>query len=47
MQVERSGKYVPDDYMDSRLIDYDKLFFDWEKWLRVQLNGRDAPGEAK
>ncbi|MCG3134137.1 MAG: hypothetical protein HMLKMBBP_01424 [Planctomycetes bacterium] len=47
MQIERSGKYVPDDYMDARLVDYDRLFHDWEKWLRVQLRGRDAPGEAK
>lgn len=46
MQVERTGQYVPDDYRDTRLVDYDRLFHDWERWLRVQIGGRDAPGEA-
>jgi len=36
---------VPDDYADSRLVFYDELFTEWEKWLRFQIKGRDAPGE--
>jgi hypothetical protein len=45
-QKERTGRYVPDDYADTRLVLYDDLFADWEKWLRIQVRGRDAPGEA-
>ena len=45
-QKERTGKYVPDDYVDTRLVDYDDLFLHWERWLRFQIGGRDAPGEA-
>jgi hypothetical protein len=44
-QKDRTGIYVPDDYADSRLILYDDLFAHWETWLRIQLKGRDAPGE--
>jgi hypothetical protein len=43
LQKERTGKYVPDDYVDERLILYDDLFLDWEKWLKVQIGGRDVP----
>lgn len=46
-QKERTGKYVPDDYVDSRLVDYDDLFERWEHWLRFQIGGRDAPGEDR
>lgn len=46
LQKERTGNYVPDDYVDERLIDYDELFLAWEHWLRFQIGGRDAPGEA-
>ena len=46
MQKERTGQYVPDDYVDERLIDYDDLFREWEKWLRVQIGGRDSPDET-
>jgi len=46
MQKERTGDYVPDDYRDSRLVMYDDLFQDWERWLRFQIGGRDAPGEG-
>ncbi len=45
LQKKRTGDYVPDDYVDSRLILYNELFTDWQKWLRFQIGGRDAPGE--
>ena len=47
LQKKRTGQYVPDDYVDSRLVFYDDLFADWEKWLRFQVKGRDAPGEKQ
>ncbi|WP_421696456.1 hypothetical protein [Aestuariivirga sp.] len=40
-QKERTGRYVPDDYADQRLVFYDDLFTQWEKWLRFQVKGRD------
>jgi hypothetical protein len=43
LQKSRTGNYVPDDYLDSRLIDYDDLFRDWERLLRFQIGGRDLP----
>ncbi len=43
LQKEHTGQYVPDDYVDSRMILYDNLFLDWEKWLRVVVRGRDVP----
>ncbi len=45
-QKRRSGAYVPDDYVDSRLVLYDDLFNRWEKWLRYSIRGEDAPEEA-
>jgi hypothetical protein len=42
LQKVRTGDYVPDDYQDSRLILYDDLFLDWERWLRFQIGGRDS-----
>jgi hypothetical protein len=45
LQKERTGAYVPDDYVDERLVDYDELFVAWEHWLRFQVGGRDAPAE--
>ena len=42
LQKKRSGNYVPDDYEDTRLIDYDDLFDRWEELLRFQLRGRDV-----
>jgi hypothetical protein len=45
LQKERTGKYVPDDYQDSRLILYDDLFKRWEHWLRFQVGGKDVPEE--
>jgi len=47
LQKERTGQYVPDDYVDSRLVFYDDLFTHWEKWLRFQVKGRDASGEER
>jgi hypothetical protein len=45
MQKTRTGQYVADDYVDGRLLTYDDLFRDWERYLRIQIGGRDAPGE--
>jgi hypothetical protein len=42
LQKNRTGNYVPDDYQDSRLIDYDDLFDRWEALLRFQITGKDA-----
>jgi hypothetical protein len=39
MQKERTGDYVPDDYRDARLINYDDLFRAWEHYLRFQIGG--------
>jgi hypothetical protein len=41
MQKERTGDYVPDDYKDARLLNYDDLFRAWEKYLRFQIEGVD------
>ncbi|MGA8939714.1 MAG: hypothetical protein WB439_11165 [Acidobacteriaceae bacterium] len=43
LQKKRTGNYVPDDYADSRLILYDELFDEWERWLRFQVGGKDLP----
>jgi hypothetical protein len=40
-QKGRTRDYVPDDYADSRLIDYDDLFLEWERRLKFQIGGRD------
>jgi hypothetical protein len=47
MQKQRTGSYVADDYADTRLIMYDELFADWEKLLKFQIGGQDAPEEAE
>lgn len=47
LQKARTGSYVPDDYADARLVLYDDLFNEWEKWLRFAIQGKDAEGEAK
>jgi hypothetical protein len=44
MQKHRSGSYVADDYIDTRLIMYDDLFADWETLLRFQIKGKDHDG---
>jgi hypothetical protein len=46
LQKDRTGTYVPDDYADQRLILYDDLFNQWEKWLRFAVQGKDATGEV-
>jgi hypothetical protein len=43
LQKEHTGHYVPDDYVDSRLIMYDDLFLKWEELLRMVVRGRDMP----
>jgi hypothetical protein len=45
MQKERRGEYILDNRQDSRLITYDDLFTSWEKMLRFQIEGKDAPEE--
>ena len=47
LQKKRTGEYIPDDYVDTRLVLYDDLFADWEKWLRFAVRGQDAPGESQ
>ncbi|HZB39415.1 MAG TPA: hypothetical protein VE487_00535 [Ilumatobacter sp.] len=42
LQKVRTGTYVPDDYLDERLLLYDDLLGDWERWLRFQVRGRDT-----
>jgi hypothetical protein len=44
MQKHRTGSYVADDYVDTRLIMYDDLFADWETLLRFQIKGKDHDG---
>ena len=38
---------MPDDYDDGRLVMYDDLFRDWEKWIRFVIGGKDIEGGAK
>ena len=38
---ERTGQYVPDDYADTRLLNYDDLFEHWEL-LQFQIGGKDS-----
>ena len=45
-QMQRTGQYVPDDYVDSRLVLYDELFLEWERWLRFQVGGKDFEEET-
>ena len=47
LQKKRTGDYVPDDYVDTRLVLYDDLFDQWEHWLRFQVRGRDLPPGGK
>ncbi|MBK8256621.1 MAG: hypothetical protein IPK82_28615 [Polyangiaceae bacterium] len=39
-QKNHDGEYVPDDYVDDRLVLYDDLFNHWEKWLRFAIRGK-------
>jgi hypothetical protein len=48
MQKERTGEYVPDDYVDKRLILFEDILSpDWEKWFRFQVGGKDAEPAMK
>ena len=42
MQKVRTGEYVADDYVDTRVLHYDDLFYDWERVLKFQIGGRDV-----
>lgn len=42
MTKERSGEYIPDDRTDSRFINYDDLFKNWEGELSFIVKGKDA-----
>jgi len=46
-QRTRTGDYVPDDYIDPRLIGFDDLFLEWERILRFQIGGRDEPERSR
>jgi hypothetical protein len=46
LQKKRTGDYIPDDYVDTRMVLYDDLFLEWEKWLRIQIGGRDMAGDG-
>jgi hypothetical protein len=39
---ERTGNYILDNRTDTRLVSYDDLFKDWERYLRFIICGRDA-----
>jgi hypothetical protein len=47
LQKRRTGEYVPDDYVDTRMVLYDDLFKGWEQWVRFAVRGQDAEGEFK
>jgi len=42
LSKRRTGNYVPDNRVDSRLVSYDDLFKNWEGELNFIINGRDA-----
>lgn len=42
MAKKRTGTYVPDDRVDSRLLSYDDLFRDWQGALQFIIGGKDA-----
>jgi len=42
MAKKRTGKYIPDDRVDSRLLSYDDLFREWEQALNFIVEGSDA-----
>ncbi|MEO1259462.1 MAG: hypothetical protein AAFZ15_11725 [Bacteroidota bacterium] len=41
---ERSGTYIPDNRVDTRLVSYDDLFANWQGELNFLLKGNDALG---
>ncbi|MEY4926913.1 MAG: hypothetical protein RI894_1349 [Bacteroidota bacterium] len=42
MAKKRTGKYIPDDRTDSRLLSYDDLFENWQGELNFIIEGKDA-----
>jgi hypothetical protein len=42
MSRNRTGKYIPDNLSDSRLLSYDDLFTNWEGELNFIIRGNDA-----
>lgn len=42
MSKVRTGEYIPDDRVDSRLYSYDDLFREWQTLLQFQVRGHDA-----
>ncbi|WP_217604827.1 hypothetical protein [Chitinophaga sp. GbtcB8] len=42
LSKRRTGNYVPDNRVDTRLVSYDDLFKNWEGELNFIINGRDA-----
>ncbi|WP_211092211.1 hypothetical protein [Chitinophaga eiseniae] len=43
----RTGEYVPDNRVDTRLFSYNDLFQNWEGELNFIINGRDALSSGK
>ncbi|HEY0611855.1 MAG TPA: hypothetical protein VGD35_19420, partial [Chitinophaga sp.] len=42
LSKRRTGHYVPDNRVDTRLVSYDDLFKNWEGELNFIIKGRDA-----
>lgn len=42
MAKKRTGKYIPDDRKNSRLLSYDDLFKNWQGELNFIIEGKDA-----
>jgi hypothetical protein len=42
LQKKRTGQYVPDNRIDTRLYSYDDLFRDWQGLLSFIIRGEDA-----
>jgi hypothetical protein len=43
MSKERTGQYLHDDRVNSRLLRYDDLFSNWEGELEFIIQGNDVP----
>ncbi|WP_426295093.1 hypothetical protein ACN9ML_10245 [Dyadobacter endophyticus] len=42
MAKKRTGKYIPDDRVNTRLLSYDDLFINWQGELNFIVEGKDA-----
>lgn len=42
MAKKRTGKYIPDDRVNTRLLSYDDLFINWQGELNFIVDGKDA-----